>query len=71
MYDETITVTDDGVRLPYSGTLGGDRKFVFRGFITRAYVAPISGYIALKFENKGSGEVTIQYNAGGHRFKLE
>lgn len=71
MYDETSTVTDDGIKLPYSATLSVDKKSVAGEFIERAYVAPVDGYIVLKFVNNGSGEVGVEYNAGGHRIKVD
>lgn len=67
MYDETTTVTTDGDKIPFSGTIAGDRKQVGSTFISDEYILKNNDYLVLKFVNNGTGNVRIEYNSNGYQ----
>lgn len=69
MYDETTTVTSEGGKIPFSGTISGDRKQVGTSFISDEYVLKNNDFIVLKFVNNGSGNVRIEYNSNGYQYE--
>lgn len=66
-YDETTTITDEGNKVPFSGTIAGDKKRTSFSFIEDEYILKLNDYLVLKFENNGSGDVRIEYHSNGYQ----
>lgn len=67
MYDETTTLTDEGAKLPFSGTLRADRRQAALSFIQDEYILKRNNYLAIKFENLGDGDVRVEYTSNGYQ----
>lgn len=67
MYDETTTITSEGSKIPFSGTIAGDKKQTGTAFISDEYILKTNDVLVLKFVNNGSDSVRIEYNSNGYQ----
>jgi len=72
MYDETSVVdVTNATKVPFSGTITGDKKSVATTFISNEYVLSRNAPLVIAFENLGQGDDRIEYNAAGYQCECE
>ena len=72
-YDDTSDVDVSGaVRLPFSGTISGDRKSVASTYITNEYILERQEPLVVEFINNSTqGDVRVEYNSFGYQCECE
>lgn len=67
VYDETTTITDEGLDSPFSSRIKADRRMAGQQFIANEYVLKNNNYRVLKFENLNNGDIEVEYSSAGYQ----